>query len=109
MPLHVSKYERRDSADRNELAAAALEACRSAKSVPGVISSLFYWVNPDQIAIITNAGDGGFNFVVILPDHEIWGKLAKAYSGSAAQKADEVWGEVATCKGTSLWASEKIK
>ena len=62
-----------------------------------------------EYPVVTNAGDGGFNFVVILPDHEIWGKLAKAYSGSAAQKADEVWGEVATCKGNSLWASEKIK
>jgi hypothetical protein len=58
---------------------------------------------------VANAGDGGFNFVVILPDLEVWGKLAKAYPGSASQKADEAWGEVATCKGNSLWASEKIK
>jgi hypothetical protein len=62
-----------------------------------------------EYPVVTNAGDGGFNFVVISPDLEIWGKLAKAYPGSASQKADEVWGEVATCKGNSLWFSEKIK
>ena len=59
--------------------------------------------------VVTNAGDGSFNFVVILPDPEVWGKLTKAYPGSASQKADEAWGEVATCKGNSLWASEMIK
>ena len=62
-----------------------------------------------EYPVVTHAGDGGFNFVVVLPDHEAWGKLTKAYPGSAAQKADEAWGEVATCKGNSLWASEKIK
>ncbi|MFT5805358.1 MAG: hypothetical protein ACI9R8_002408 [Candidatus Paceibacteria bacterium] len=36
MPLHVSKYERRDNAPRNELGKAALEACRAAREVPGV-------------------------------------------------------------------------
>lgn len=55
------------------------------------------------------AGDGGFNFVTIMPDFEVWGKLTKAYPGSASQKADEAWSEVASCKGNSLWASEEIK
>ena len=55
------------------------------------------------------AGDGGFTFVVIMPDFEAWGKLTEAYPGSASEKADEAWGEVAKCKGSSLWASEKIK
>jgi hypothetical protein len=62
-----------------------------------------------EYPVVTNAGEGGFNFVVILPDLVAFGKLAKAYPGSASQKADEAWGEVATCKGNSLWASEKIK
>jgi hypothetical protein len=49
MPLHVAKYERRDNADRNELGIAALEACRSTKENAGVISSLYYWVNADEM------------------------------------------------------------
>ncbi len=60
MPLHVSKFERRDNADRNELGLAALESCRANREIPGVISSLYYWVNPDEIAIITDAEPGAF-------------------------------------------------
>ena len=55
------------------------------------------------------AGDGGFNFVVVMPDFEAWGKLTDAYPGSASEKADQAWGEVASCKGNSLWTSEKIE
>ena len=58
MPLHVSKLERLDGADRNDLALAALEACRAARTTPGVTSSRFYWVNPNEIAILTDAEPG---------------------------------------------------
>ena len=60
MPLHVSKYERRDSANRNELGLAALELCRASRENPGVSSSLFYWINTDQIAIVTDAEPGAW-------------------------------------------------
>jgi hypothetical protein len=62
-----------------------------------------------EYPVVTDVADGGFNFVVILPDLELFGKLAQAYPGSASQKADEAWGEVATCSGNSLWSSEKVK
>ena len=60
MTLHVAKYERRDSADRNQLGVAALEACRAARENPGVLSSLYYWINTDEIAIITDAEPGAW-------------------------------------------------
>ncbi len=60
MALHVSKYERRDGADRNELGIAALEACRSARETAGVIDSRYYWINPDEVAIITDAEPGAW-------------------------------------------------
>ncbi len=60
MPLHVTKYERRDSAERNDLGIAALESCRAARETPGVTSSRFYWVNTDEIAIITDAEPGAW-------------------------------------------------
>ena len=60
MPLHVAKYERRDNTDRNDLAYAAIEACRSARETPGVLSSRFFWVNPDEIAILTDAEPGAW-------------------------------------------------
>ena len=60
MPLHVTKYERRDNADRNELGIVALEACRAAREQPGVTSSRYYWVNADEIAIVTDAEPGAW-------------------------------------------------
>lgn len=60
MPLHVAKYERRDGTDRNDLALAALEACRSARETAGVANSRFFWVNPDEIAILTDAEPGAW-------------------------------------------------
>jgi len=60
MPLHVSKFERMEGADRNSLALAALEACRAAREAPGVTSSRFYWVNPNEIAILTDAEPGAW-------------------------------------------------
>jgi hypothetical protein len=62
-----------------------------------------------EYPVVTDVGEGSFLFVVTTPDFEAWGKLTEAYPGSASQKADEAWGEVASCKGNSLWASEKIK
>ena len=60
MPLHVSKYERRDNTDRNDLAQAALETCRSARETAGVNNSRFYWVNADEIAILVDAEPGAW-------------------------------------------------
>ena len=60
MPLHVSKFERLGGADRNDLALAALEACRAARATPGVTTSRFYWVNPNEIAILTDAEPGAW-------------------------------------------------
>ncbi len=62
-----------------------------------------------EFPVAANTGGDGFNFVMITPDFEAWGKLTEAYPGSAAQKADEAWGEVAECEGSSLWSSEEIE
>jgi len=59
--------------------------------------------------IVANSGDNEFMFISITPDLAVWGKLAAAYDGSAVQKADQAWSEVASCKGNSLWDSEEIK
>jgi hypothetical protein len=60
MPLHVSKFERQAGADRNALGLAALEACRAARATAGVSDSRFYWVNPNEIAILTDAEPGSW-------------------------------------------------
>lgn len=60
MPLHVNKYERYRSTDRNDLAMAALEVCRTARESDGVNSALFYWVDPNEIAILIDADAGAW-------------------------------------------------
>ena len=52
MPLHVTKHERFSGADRTELALAALEFCRAVNEVEGVDHSRFYWIDPNEIAIL---------------------------------------------------------
>jgi len=59
--------------------------------------------------VVANVGDDDFLFISITPNLAVWGKLAEAYPDSAAQKADVAWGEVADCKGNTLWASEEVK
>ncbi len=54
-------------------------------------------------------GDGGFNFVLIAPDAKTWGVFSNDYYDSPAAKADEIWSNVATCSGSSLWQSIKIE
>ena len=93
MPLHVDKYERRDSADRNDLGLAALEACRGAREAQGVITSRFYWVNPDEIAIITDAEPGawGPGSANTAPPRAIKGLFALA--DLAKNTSTEVWSD----------------
>jgi hypothetical protein len=42
------------------LGTTALEACRAARVNPGVISSLYYWINVDEIAVLTDAEPGAW-------------------------------------------------
>ena len=91
MPLHVSKYERLPGADRNALGIAALEACRAARAAAGVSSSLFYWVNPNEIAILTDAEPGSWGpGAGATPD----ARNAKAFfalADLARQTVNETW------------------
>ena len=60
MPLHVTKRERRDGADRDALGTAALTMCRFARSNEGVRNARFYWANIDTVAIIVDAEPGAW-------------------------------------------------
>lgn len=50
-----------------------------------------------------------FTFVLIASDAKSWGTYSDAYDGSASEKADEAWEEVADCSSSSLWKSVKIE
>ena len=54
-------------------------------------------------------GGGIFSFVLVAPSFEAWGVLMEAYPDSPAAEADEAFATVASCSGSSLWASNKIE
>ena len=63
-----------------------------------------------NIPLAANAGDGDFNFVMILPDVETWGVYMGGHEeGSDATETDNTWGEVASCKGSNLWNSVEVE
>jgi len=62
-----------------------------------------------EFPLAAQAGQGGFNFVLIAPDAATWGEFSDNYDDSAAAKADADWNKVATCSGSSLWNSNVIK
>jgi hypothetical protein len=62
-----------------------------------------------EMPLAANAGQGGFNFVLVAPDAATWGTFMAGYGGSAADKADQDWDKVADCSGSSLWNSNAVK
>ena len=95
MPLHVTKYERRDSANRNELGITALEVCRASRENPGVTSSLYYWINPDEIVILTDAEPGA------------WGQGSGNVPTPRSMKAMFALADLAKSTGNETWADAR--
>jgi hypothetical protein len=93
MPLHVAKYERLAGADRNALGSAALEACRAARESAGVSGSRFYWVNPNEIAILTDAEPGSWGPGSANGPDARNAKAFFALSDLARQTMNETWSD----------------
>jgi hypothetical protein len=55
MAIMVGRWERRDSADRESFANAALAYCQAMKARDGVKNSRFFWVSADQIVVQSEA------------------------------------------------------
>jgi hypothetical protein len=88
-----------------ELMKASSAWLAAAKSMKGGEEFKVYHEYP----LAANAGDGRFNFILIVPGTEKWGVFMGGYQDSAAAAADEAWGEAATCTGSSLWESVPVK
>ena len=50
----------RSDADRNAFRNAALSMCRSVKSMSGINSANYYWVNANQIGFIIDFENGAY-------------------------------------------------
>jgi len=59
--------------------------------------------------LVAIAGEGSFNWVMIVPNVETWGVIAGGQHSPAASEADDAWSEVASCKGSTLWNSVKVE
>ena len=54
MPIQFQVWERRDNADRNALANAALDLCRATRATDGIRSARFYWNGADAVVFLTD-------------------------------------------------------
>jgi len=88
MAIGIQRWERRDGADRQEFALAALSYCRAMRDQDGVTDAKFYWTGVDQLAVLAN-----------LQEPAAWTKpLTGGAAGSTFVLAD-----LARQVGTELW------
>lgn len=90
MPIEVSHWRRRDTADRENLGKTALETCRALRSADGFTDARFYWVSPDEIVLQATASAGEVLGREYAPD------VARAFyalADNATQVSREWWME----------------
>lgn len=93
MDIGFSRWERRDEADRNELALAALEYCRAMRAEEGVGEARFYWSGVDQLSVLAHVATADVLNRLASP------RFARASFGLAdlaRQTESEVWLDAAT-------------
>lgn len=95
-------HDGKSGADLEKASSAWLAAARSMQG--GSELKVYH-----EFPLAANAGQGGFNFVLVAPDAATWGAFWNNYGGSAASKADADWDDVADCSGSSLWNSNTVK
>ena len=99
--VHIWNCKLNDGKTTENLAAVTSDWLKAAKTMEGGGALELYLEFPEAAAV----GDGSFSFVLVAPDTKTWGLFMNDYPESPAAKADEAWGEVATCSGSSLWRS----
>ena len=62
-----------------------------------------------EVPIAADTGDDDFTFLLVFADRKTWGVFTNDYPNSPAGEAEEAWGEVATCLGSSLWELVEIE
>ena len=103
--LHIWKcsiIEGKTMAEVDAVSKAWLKAAQSMKGGDGLEVYI-------DIPIAAEASGDRFDFVMMAPSFDAWGVFNEGYIGSPAQKADEDFGDVARCSGSSLWYSNKME
>jgi hypothetical protein len=87
------KYERFSGADRNELALAALEFCAAVRESDAVNRSRFYWIDPNEIAILVDAEQGGWGAWSTTQPSRREAVAMFALADLSRNTVNEVWGD----------------
>lgn len=103
--LHIWQCTVDEGKTMAEVDAVSLAWLKAAKGMKGGEGFDVYIDTP----IAAQAGEGRFDFVLIAPSFQSWGDFNEGYDGSAAQAADEAFGDVASCQGSSVWYSRKME
>ena len=104
--LQIWRCTANEDATTEQIQAASVAWLKAARSMEGG-EQIDAWV--DVPIAGSSAGENSFDFVQSAPSFAAWGTWNDAYDGSPAQEADEKWGKLASCSGSSLWLSTKIE
>ena len=102
--LHIWSCKLNDGKTTAEVMAVSSAWLKAAKSMEGGADLNLSLEFP----LATDSGDS-FNFVLEAADAKTWGLFMNGYENSPAAKADEAWGEVASCSRSSLWNSVDVE
>ena len=99
------KCEIDDDATPQALQAVASKWLKSAKGMKGGENLKVFLHFP----VIAAMGETDFAFVLVAPSLAEWGVFMEGYEGSAAQKHDAEWDELASCPDSALMRSVQVK
>ncbi len=99
--LHIWSCKLNDEKTEDDLMKASSAWLKVAKGMDGG-ADINAFVSYAIFSNAPNREDGSFSFVLRTPDLKSWAALFNDYPDSPLGKADQAWGEVATCSDSSL-------
>ena len=101
----IFKCEQDDDATQAALEAVASKWLKDARTMKGGKNLKAYLHYP----VVAQMNEADFSFVIVAPSLKEWGEFMDGYKGSAAQKHDAEWDELAACPDNALMKSVEIK
>ncbi len=106
--LNIWSCKLNDEKTEDDLMKASSAWLKIAKGMDGG-SDINAFVDYAIFSNTPNSEEGSFSFVLMTPDLKSWAALFNDYPDNPLGKADEVWGEVATCSDSSLLSSVEVE
>jgi len=99
------KCEQDDEASRLDLETVASKMLKAAKGMKGGEKMEIYINYP----VVAHMGDTDFALILVFPSVTEWGVFMDGFEGSAMQKLNTEWDELAACPNSALMKTKKIK